>query len=142
MQGATEALAGFVANTKFGDLPADVVDNAKLMMLDTFGVILAAARDPGCKLLAQWAKDQESAPRATVIGQGFRTSPLLAALVNGHASHAHRARCARMAASRSRACRQDGMISKTYRVALGEGTTLASLVRSRHVAVRATAQHS
>ena len=33
-------------------------------------------------------KDQEAAARATVIGQGFRSSPLLAALANGHASHA------------------------------------------------------
>jgi 2-methylcitrate dehydratase PrpD len=88
MHGATEALAQFVAGTRLDDIPAVVVQNAKLMMLDTFGVILAGARDPGGKLLAQWAKDQEAAPRATVMGQGFRSSPLLAALVNGHASHA------------------------------------------------------
>lgn len=88
MQGATQALAAFVANTGFADIPSDVIDNAKLMMLDTIGVTLAASRDPGCKLLAEWASDQASAPRATVIGQGFRISPLLAALVNGHASHA------------------------------------------------------
>jgi 2-methylcitrate dehydratase PrpD len=88
MQGATQALAEFVANTKFADIPSDVIDNAKLMLLDTLGVTLAAARDPGCKLIAQWARDQESAARATAIGQGFRTAPLLAALVNGHASHA------------------------------------------------------
>jgi len=88
MQGATEALADFVAKTTFADIPAGVIENAKLMMLDTLGVILAATRDPGCKLLAEWAKDQEAASRATVIGQGFRTSPMLAALVNGHASHA------------------------------------------------------
>ena len=88
MKGATEALAQFVRGTKLEDVPAAAVQNAKLMMLDTFGVVLAGARDPGCKLLAQWVKDQEAAPRATVIGQGFRSSPLLAALVNGHASHA------------------------------------------------------
>jgi 2-methylcitrate dehydratase PrpD len=88
MQGATRALAEFVANTKFADIPAEVIANAKLMMLDTIGVTLAASRDPGCKLLASWVQDQESAARATVIGQGFRTSPLLAALANGHASHA------------------------------------------------------
>jgi 2-methylcitrate dehydratase PrpD len=58
------------------------------MMLDTFGLILAGARDRGCKLLAQWARDQEAAPRATIVGHGFRSSPALAALVNGHASHA------------------------------------------------------
>ncbi|HLN86981.1 MAG TPA: MmgE/PrpD family protein, partial [Candidatus Limnocylindrales bacterium] len=88
MNGATEALAQFVVGTRLEDIPAVVLQHAKLMMLDTFGVILAGARDPGCKLLAQWVKDQEAAPRATVIGQGFRSSPLLAALANGHASHA------------------------------------------------------
>ena len=83
MQGATEELARFVANTRA--IPDKVLQNAKLMILDTVGVILAATRDSGCKLLARWVKDQESAPRATVIGQGFCSSPLLAALVNGHA---------------------------------------------------------
>ena len=34
MQGATQALAEFVANTKFADIPSDVIDNAKLMLLD------------------------------------------------------------------------------------------------------------
>jgi 2-methylcitrate dehydratase PrpD len=88
MNGATETLAQFVVGTRLEDIPAIVVQNAKLMILDTFGVILAASRDPGCKLLARWVKDQEAASRATVIGQGFRSSPLLAALTNGHASHA------------------------------------------------------
>ena len=88
MNGATEALAQFVVSTRLEDIPAVVLQNAKLMMLDTFGVILAGARDPGCKLLARWVQDQEAASRATVIGQGFRSSPLLAALANGHASHA------------------------------------------------------
>ena len=88
MNGATETLAQFVVGTRLEDIPAIVVQNAKLMILDTFGVILAASRDPGCKLLARWVKDQEAASRATVIGQGFRSSPLLAALANGHASHA------------------------------------------------------
>jgi len=88
MQSATEVLSRFVATTRLEDIPDGVVQNAKLLILDTVGVILAAACDPGCKLLAKWGKDQESAPRATVIGQGFRSSPLLAALVNGHAAHA------------------------------------------------------
>jgi len=88
MNGATEALAQFVVGTRLEDIPAIVVQNAKLMILDTVGVILAGARDPGCKLLARWVKDQEAVARATVIGQGFRSSPLLAALANGHASHA------------------------------------------------------
>ena len=88
MNGATEALAQFVVGTRIEDIPAVVIQNAKLMILDTFGVILAGTRNPGCKFLAQWVRDQEASPRATVIGQGFRSSPLLAALTNGHASHA------------------------------------------------------
>ena len=88
MNGATEALAQFVVGTRIEDIPAVVIQNAKLMILDTFGVILAGTRNPGCKFLAQWVRDQEASPRATVIGQGFRSSPLLAALTNGHAAHA------------------------------------------------------
>lgn len=45
MQGATEELARFVANTR--DIPDKVLQNAKLMILDTVGVILAATRDSG-----------------------------------------------------------------------------------------------
>jgi len=88
VKGATEAIAQFVADIRLEDIPAAVLQNAKLMILDTFGVILAGSRDPACKLLAQWVKDQEASLRATVIGQGFRSSPLLAALANGHAAHA------------------------------------------------------
>ena len=88
MQGATETLARFAATTRVEDISGKIIDNAKLMLLDTIGVMLAAARDPGCRLLAQWVKDQEGGQRSTVIGQGFRSSPLLAALANGHASHA------------------------------------------------------
>jgi 2-methylcitrate dehydratase PrpD len=88
MNGATEALAKFVTETRLEDIPAAARQNAKLMMLDTIGVTIAAARDPGCQLMAQWVRDQESAARATVIGQGFRSAPMLAALANGHAAHA------------------------------------------------------
>ncbi|MBI2986142.1 MAG: MmgE/PrpD family protein [Deltaproteobacteria bacterium] len=88
MEGATETLAQFVASTRLEDIPGAAVQNAKLMILDTFGVMLAGARDPGCKLLSRWVKEQEAAPRATIIGQGVRSSPLLAALANGHAAHA------------------------------------------------------
>jgi 2-methylcitrate dehydratase PrpD len=88
MKGATEAIAQFVASAQLEDIPAAVVENAKLMMLDTLGVTLAGSRDRACKIIARWIKDQESARRATIIGQGFRSSPLFAALANGHASHA------------------------------------------------------
>ncbi|HWP57944.1 MAG TPA: MmgE/PrpD family protein [Candidatus Acidoferrales bacterium] len=88
MQGATEKLARFAASARIEEMPGGVVENAKLMLLDTIGVTLAAARDPGCRLLAQWVRDQEAAERSSVLGQGFRSSPLLAALANGHAAHA------------------------------------------------------
>ena len=48
MQGATEGLSRFVANTRLEDIPDRVVQNAKLLILDTVGVILAASRDSGC----------------------------------------------------------------------------------------------
>ncbi len=88
MQGATEALARFAATTKLEDVPPAAVQAAKLAILDTLAVTLVGARDGACQLLAQWVKDQGAGAKATVIGQGFRSSPLLAALANGHAAHA------------------------------------------------------
>ena len=87
MKGTTEALARFAATTKLEEIPRAAVEAAKLAILDTLGVTLVGSRATGCRVLSGWVQDQGAAERATVIGQGFRSSPLLAALANGHAAH-------------------------------------------------------
>lgn len=88
MNGATEALARFAATTRLEEIPSVAREAAKLNILDTLGVSLAASQTEACRALAQWVREEEGPPRASVIGQGFRTSAQLAALANGHAAHA------------------------------------------------------
>ena len=86
--GATESLARFAVTTGLEEIPTTVTEAAKLLILDTLGVTLAGSRDGACRVFSQWVRNQEALPLATVMGQGFRTHPLLAALANGHAAHA------------------------------------------------------
>lgn len=82
----TMRLAEFAAETTFESLPADVVLGSKRSILDTIGITLGGCTEPAPQILARYAKRQGGTPTATVIGQGFRTSAPLAALVNGTAS--------------------------------------------------------
>src|SRR5829696_6683320 len=75
-------------NWSFSSLPASVVERIKLFVLDTLGVIAAAADAPGIpevnRLLLGW---EGGGPSTMLIGKG-RVSPPTAALANGAAAHA------------------------------------------------------
>ena len=46
-----ETLAGFIAGTRFEDIPERVRQHAKLVVLDTLGVMLAGSQRPEVKQL-------------------------------------------------------------------------------------------
>lgn len=83
-QTLTGSMADFVAELRYEDLPAPVVEQAKRVLLDAIGCALAAfTEDPrkagiATRLAAQFA----ASGRSTVIG-GVRTHPAVAALANG-----------------------------------------------------------
>ena len=83
-----EALARFVATTRLDDVPEPVRRHAKLVLLDTLGVILAgAARPEVSALTARLAATAGSG--ATVLAPGWpRQDPRTAALINGIAGRA------------------------------------------------------
>lgn len=83
--GAT--LAGFLADLSYEDIPADVVETAKLCVLDTLGVGIAASHRPWTTMVVAMAREAGGTPVSTVWGHGFRTAPHLAALANGTAAH-------------------------------------------------------
>jgi 2-methylcitrate dehydratase PrpD len=56
-------------------------------LVDTVAVSLAAAGTPGERILADWARAESSAGTATVWTTGEKSSPSVAALVNGTAAH-------------------------------------------------------
>lgn len=84
-----EILADFVVNTKYANIPQDVITVAKKSLLDTLGVILAAnTLGEGCLEFVNMAKDWGREGKSTIIGFGVKTSPPMAAFANGSMAHA------------------------------------------------------
>src|SRR3954463_7726177 len=83
-----EELARFVAETRCGDIPEDVRRHARLVLLDTLGVILAGGERPeGAGLRQRLAAT--AGIGATVYGRGWPAQdPRSAALLNGIAGRA------------------------------------------------------
>lgn len=79
----TLALAEYGLGLRLADLPSDVRERAKLLVLDTVGVGFAAFHDRIGQIIVEYVREQEARPIATVIGSGLRTAPPLAALANG-----------------------------------------------------------
>ncbi|MBI2290574.1 MAG: MmgE/PrpD family protein [Betaproteobacteria bacterium] len=82
----TARLAEFVVNTRYEDIPDEVLRLAKHSFLDTLGVALGGVPERAPQLLARYVKEQGGTPSATVLAQGFRTNAPNAALVNGTAA--------------------------------------------------------
>jgi 2-methylcitrate dehydratase PrpD len=78
-----EKLARFVAETTLEQVPGDVQRHAKLVVLDTIGVILAGASRPEVRGLRE-RLSATAGTGATVFAPGWRTNdPRNAALLNG-----------------------------------------------------------
>ncbi len=85
---ATRDLARFGAALKYEDIPAAVIARIKLSLLDSLGCCLFGATLPWTRKVAALAGQEDAKPVATLIGLGKKTSPALAALVNGTSGHA------------------------------------------------------
>ncbi len=83
-----ESLARFIADLRFDDLPPEVVDKAKMAILDTFGVALTGSQTPESRAIAKAVAKFDEGTRATVWGHGAKASVPMAALVNGTSAHA------------------------------------------------------
>src|SRR5271169_3318445 len=78
-----EKLAEFVAQTQWEDVPAPVQRHAKLVLLDTLGVVLAGGERPEVRQLRERLATTSGAG-ATVYARGWpRHDPRTAALLNG-----------------------------------------------------------
>ncbi len=84
-----EALAAFVASTPPPDIPIQVRHQAKHVLLDTIGVVLAGSLRPEVTSARARLCAGGSADGATVFSAGpVRTDPRTAALLNGMAGRA------------------------------------------------------
>src|SRR5690349_14564460 len=82
----TQMLADFVADTRV--VPPTTFEPAKMLILDTVGVALAAVARPIGRIVSHHVSASGAPPCATVLGCGIRTSPAMAALANGTLANA------------------------------------------------------
>lgn len=85
--GITHQIARYAAEISFDDLPNPVVDKVKSCLVDWMGVTLAGACHPISEILVQLVLDMGGKEQASIVGKGFRTNTIQAALVNGSISH-------------------------------------------------------
>jgi len=84
--GLTRALAEFLSDTAYGDLPPAVVEECYRATLDWLGSALAGALEPPARIAQRVARGLGAGDESTVLGAG-RGSAAAAALANGVASH-------------------------------------------------------
>lgn len=85
--GITAAVARYVSELRYEDLPDAVVAYAREVVLDALGCQLACSQLPHAKIATQFAREHAGRADATVIGSDFKTSVEHAALVNGILGH-------------------------------------------------------
>ena len=83
----SDTIADFVAGFDPATLPPLAIERARLAFIDTFAVMLAGGREEGSQIVCEMVQHEEAAPKVSVVGQSFKTSPQLAALANGVAAH-------------------------------------------------------
>src|SRR5262245_16975540 len=80
-------LASFVEELDFRTLPNEVVENAKLRILDTVGVCLASIGLPYAQALRSFVEEQGGTAEAVPFGSSTRLPAAWAALYNGALAH-------------------------------------------------------
>ncbi len=83
----TEELAGHISTATFDAMPTEAIEAAKVVILDGLAVTLAGSREQAAQIVADYARDMGGNPMCSVFGQGFKSSPPMAAFVNGVAGH-------------------------------------------------------
>ncbi len=84
----SEKIARFITGITPDKIPGEAFEIARRGILDFCGVALAGSTQEAGNIIAGCVKEIGGAAQSGVIGQGFRTSPHLAALANGTIGHA------------------------------------------------------
>lgn len=82
MTQVTDALLDFAQNTRFEDLPAEVIHELKRVLIDGIGNALGGISSDKGKLGISFAKKSGGNPEATLIGVGGKYSTAVAAFAN------------------------------------------------------------
>jgi 2-methylcitrate dehydratase PrpD len=87
--GLTRFVAAFIVNTKYEDIPEDVIALGKKTLLDGFGLALAGSASVLAPIVRQYiATLGTTAKTSAVIGTAVKVPPRFAAFANGMSIHA------------------------------------------------------
>jgi 2-methylcitrate dehydratase PrpD len=87
--GLTKYVSEFIVNTKYEDIPGEVIALGKKTILDGFGLALAGSVSTAGPHIRKYVETLGiSAGKASVIGTSMKTHPRFAALANGISIHA------------------------------------------------------
>jgi aconitate decarboxylase len=89
----SEIFAAHVARTRYEDLPAEAILQAKVFILDSFGVGIAGSTAAGAREVLDAALRWGGGSEATVWGRGGAVSAGTATLVNGFQMHCQEFDC-------------------------------------------------
>jgi 2-methylcitrate dehydratase PrpD len=143
-----ERFATHVATARFEDLPVDAIAQAKIFILDTFGVGIAGATAAGAAELMTAARLWGAGVEATVWGRTGRFPSGIAALLNGFQVHCQEFDClcepavlhpmaAVFSAAMAFAERRGGVSGKELIIATAVGVDVASYLGiASHQALR------
>src|SRR5262245_22609573 len=76
-------ISEYALKFSYRDIPDEVIDRTKKIVLDTVGCALGAAESPPAKIARAAASEITSAMPATVFVSGRQTAPDLATFANG-----------------------------------------------------------
>lgn len=79
----TQTLAEFAAGLRYEDLPVDVIEEAKRLLLDTIGCGLGGYGVEKGQMAVRLARHMGGTPEATILGQREKVPSALAAFANG-----------------------------------------------------------
>lgn len=77
-----------IEKTTYDDLPKEVIESAKLFVLDTIGVGIAGSKEPGCREVVEFVTEMGGTPQATVMSYGGKFPAPWATLANSTMMHA------------------------------------------------------
>lgn len=77
-----DRIAIFAAETRYEDIPAEALDAARWILLDTLGGMLASSTLEEPRGFAKLAVERSAAPTSTLVGFGALADPMWAAMVN------------------------------------------------------------
>lgn len=83
-----EQLVDYIQSVRFEDLPMDVIEYCKLLVMDSVGVVFPGSNAPGCDAVTGLVRAWGTQTGASVLIHGHKAPPPLAAMANSTMMHA------------------------------------------------------